>query len=153
MGLGGRREFRDYSFYDALLDEKKTRQHESVDLGEQKTDADGHAELDLQLDRFADATYSMQFFAEAFEGEGGRSITGQASTLVSALPYVVGYKADGDLNYINANTPARGRSCSPSIRSSIRIAIAERDAGCRSRRNTSLSSRKRKMAVTDMNQF
>ena len=96
-------EFRDFTFYDALLDEKKTRQHESVDLGEQKTDADGRAEMDLQLDRFADATYAMQFFSEAFEGEGGRSITGQASMLVSALPYVVGYKADGDLNYINSN--------------------------------------------------
>ena len=98
-------EFRDYSFYDSLLDEKKERQHETVDLGEQQTDADGRAEIDLQLDRFADATYAMQFFAEAFEGEGGRSVTGQASVLVSALPYVVGYKADGNLNYINANTP------------------------------------------------
>ncbi len=98
-------EFRDYSFYDSLFDEKKERQHETVDLGEQTTNAEGGAEFDLQLDRFADATYAMQFFAEAFEGEGGRSITGQASVLVSALPYVVGYKADGNLNYINANTP------------------------------------------------
>ncbi len=123
-------EFRDYSFYDALLDEKKTRQHESVDLGEQKTDADGHAEMDLQLDRFADATYAMQFFAEAFEGEGGRSITGQASTLVSALPYVVGYKADGDLNYINANAQRAVNllAVDPQLN---RIAVAERDAGCR----------------------
>ena len=98
-------EFKDYSFYDPLLDEKKERQSETVDLGEQNTDADGKTEVDLQLDRFADATYSMRFFAEAFEGEGGRSITGQASALVSALPYVVGYKSDGDLNYINATTP------------------------------------------------
>jgi uncharacterized protein YfaS (alpha-2-macroglobulin family) len=98
-------EFKDYSFYDPLLDEKKERQSETVDLGEQNTDADGKTELDLQLDRFADATYSMRFYAEAFEGEGGRSITGQASALVSALPYVVGYKSDGDLRYINATTP------------------------------------------------
>jgi uncharacterized protein YfaS (alpha-2-macroglobulin family) len=98
-------EFPDYSFYDALLDEKKERQHETVDLGEQNTNAEGAAQFDLQLDRFADATYQMQFFAEAFEGEGGRSITGQASVLVSALPYVVGYKSDGNLSYINANTP------------------------------------------------
>ncbi|HYJ06064.1 MAG TPA: alpha-2-macroglobulin [Chthoniobacterales bacterium] len=98
-------EFKEYSFYDPLLDEKEARQAESVDLGEQNTDEEGHAELDLQLDRFADATYSMRFFAEAFEGEGGRSITGQASALVSALPYVVGYKSDGDLRYINATTP------------------------------------------------
>jgi uncharacterized protein YfaS (alpha-2-macroglobulin family) len=98
-------EFKDYSFYDPLLDEKKERQAETVDLGERNTDADGKAELDLQLDRFADATYSMRFFAEAFEGEGGRSITGQASALVSSLPYVVGYKSDADLKYINASTP------------------------------------------------
>jgi alpha-2-macroglobulin len=98
-------EFRDYSFYDSLFDEKKERQQQTVDLGEQQTNAEGGANFDLQLDRFADATYSMQFFAEAFEGEGGRSITGQASVLVSALPYVVGYKTDGNLNYINANTP------------------------------------------------
>jgi uncharacterized protein YfaS (alpha-2-macroglobulin family) len=97
-------EFKDYSFYDPLLEEKKERQPETVDLGEQNTDADGHADLDLQLDRFADATYSMRFYAEAFEGEGGRSITGQASALVSALPYVVGYKSDGNLNYIDAST-------------------------------------------------
>ena len=108
------------------------------------------AEFDLQLDRFADATYAMQFFAEAFEGEGGRSITGQASVLVSALPYVVGYKADGDLNYINANTPravefARGRSAAQTHRG------RERDAGCRSRRNTFRSSRKRKTAATVTN--
>ncbi len=98
-------DFKDYSFYDPLLDAKKERQSETVDLGEQNTDADGKTELDLQLDRFADATYSMRFYAEAFEGEGGRSITGQASALVSSLPYVVGYKSDGDLNYINASTP------------------------------------------------
>ncbi|MEY2501244.1 MAG: alpha-2-macroglobulin [Verrucomicrobiota bacterium] len=98
-------DFKDYSFYDPLLEEKKERQSETVDLGEQNTNADGKTELDLQLDRFADATYSMRFYAEAFEGEGGRSITGQASALVSSLPYVVGYKSDGDLNYINAATP------------------------------------------------
>jgi uncharacterized protein YfaS (alpha-2-macroglobulin family) len=99
-------ELRDYSFYDSLFDDKKVQQHETVDLGEQQTNADGGADFDLQLDRFANATYSMQFFAEAFEGEGGRSITGQASVLVSALPYVVGYKSDGNLSYINANTPS-----------------------------------------------
>src|SRR6202043_1532762 len=62
-------DFKDYSFYDPQLDEKKERQSEMIDLGEQNTDADGKAELELQLDRFADATYSMRFFAEAFEGE------------------------------------------------------------------------------------
>src|SRR5213075_2458078 len=58
-------EFKDYSFYDPLLDEKKEGHYEMVELGERNTDADGKSELDLQLDRFADATYSMRFYAEA----------------------------------------------------------------------------------------
>ncbi len=64
---------------------------------------------------FADSTYSMRFIAEGFEGEGGRSVTGYVNALVSALPYVIGYKADGDLHYIDMNKPRavdldRGRS-------------------------------------------
>src|SRR6266568_3638395 len=96
-------EFRDFTFFDPLLDEKKTRTEQSVDLGEKKTDNDGHAEFDLQLERFADSTYAMRFIAEGFEGEGGRSVTGYTGALVSALPYVIGYKADGDLRYIDMN--------------------------------------------------
>src|SRR5437667_2580239 len=47
----------------------------------------------------------MRFMAEGFEGEGGRSVTGDVGALVSALPYVIGYKADGDLRYIDMNKP------------------------------------------------
>lgn len=98
-------EFRDFTFFDPLLDEKKSRHEQSVDLGEKKTDDVGKAEFDLQLERFADATYAMRFIAEGFENESGRSVTGDISMLVSALPYVIGWKADGDLNYIETNKP------------------------------------------------
>src|SRR5207247_4510329 len=47
----------------------------------------------------------MRFIAEGVEGEGGRSVMGDVGTLVSALPYVIGYKADGDLRYIEMNKP------------------------------------------------
>src|SRR5882724_3152605 len=97
--------FREFTFFDPLVDEKKTPQEQTVDLGEQKTDGEGHADFDLQLERFADATYAMRFIAEGFEGEGGRSVTGDVTALVSALPYVIGYKADGDLRYIEMNKP------------------------------------------------
>jgi alpha-2-macroglobulin len=97
--------FRDFTFFDPLVDEKKTPQEQTVDLGEQKTDGQGHTDFDLQLERFADATYAMRFIAEGFEGEGGRSVTGDVGALVSALPYVIGYKADGDLRYIEMNKP------------------------------------------------
>lgn len=98
-------EFRDFTFFDPLFDENKNQQEQTVDLGEQKTDGEGHAAFDLQLERFADATYAMRFIAEGFEGEGGRSVMGDVGALVSALPYVIGYKADGDLRYIDLNKP------------------------------------------------
>src|SRR6184192_1639231 len=98
-------EFKDFTFFDPVIDEKKTRTEQTVDLGEKKTDNDGHTEFELQLERFADSTYSMRFIAEGFEGEGGRSVTGYVNALISALPYVIGYKAEGDLRYIDANKP------------------------------------------------
>jgi uncharacterized protein YfaS (alpha-2-macroglobulin family) len=98
-------EFRDYTFFDPLLDDKKERREQTIELGEQKTDDAGKTEFDLQLERFADATYSMRFAAEGFEAEGGRSVTGTTDALVSALPYVIGFKADGSLNYIDKDKP------------------------------------------------
>ena len=96
--------FPGYVFYDPLREDKKEHQEQSVDLGEQKTDDNGETQFELQLTRFADATYSMRFVCEGFEAEGGRSVTTDASTLVSALPYVVGCKSDADLGYVEANS-------------------------------------------------
>jgi uncharacterized protein YfaS (alpha-2-macroglobulin family) len=98
-------EFPNYVFFDPLLDKKKERQEQTVELGENKTDDAGQTEFDLQLERFADATYSMRFIAEGFEAGGGRSVTSTADALVSALPYVIGCKPDGDLRYIELNKP------------------------------------------------
>src|SRR5437660_7510944 len=98
-------EFKDFMFFDPLINEKKTRTEQTVELGEKKTDNDGHTEFDLQLERFADATYAMRFIAEGFEADGGRSVTIQKNVLVSDLPFVIGAKADGDLNYIVTSKP------------------------------------------------
>src|SRR5204862_933593 len=54
-------EFREFTFFDPLLDEKKYRSEQTVDLGEKKTDDAGHVDFDLELERFADPTYAMQF--------------------------------------------------------------------------------------------
>src|ERR1044072_4652269 len=98
-------EFREFIFFDPLLGGKKYRSEQDVDLGEKRTDDVGHVDFDLQLERFADATYAMRFIAEGFEGEAGRSGTGDVSALVCASPYAIGYKADGDLRYIDMKKP------------------------------------------------
>ena len=68
-------DFPGYVFFDPLFDEKKERHEQTIELGENKTDGSGQTEFDLQLERFADATYSMRLIAEGFEAEGGRSVT------------------------------------------------------------------------------
>jgi uncharacterized protein YfaS (alpha-2-macroglobulin family) len=71
------------------------------DLPDAETDDDGQAKLPLGLERFASATYRLTLVTEGFELEGGRSVTAEASTVVSPRPWLVGYKADGDLGYVN----------------------------------------------------
>src|SRR5215510_7734190 len=67
-------EFPNYVFFDPLFDEKKERHEQTVQLGDNKSDSGGQTEFDLQLERFADATYSMRFIAEGFEADNARAI-------------------------------------------------------------------------------
>lgn len=97
-------QYPDYLFADPLIDPKKPAKIFSETLTDIKTNDKGEAQFDLNLDRFEKATYQLTFFAEGFEAEGGRSVTSQTQTLVSPLPYFVGYKPDGDLSFIKQNS-------------------------------------------------
>ena len=90
------KEFPDYLFFDPL----KARNSFSDALEEGKTDDKGEAEFELGLEKFEKATYRVNFAAEGYEAEGGRGVVSESSILVSPLPYLVGYKPDGDLKYI-----------------------------------------------------
>ena len=94
----------DYTFLDPLLDPDKPAKVFTDTLKDVTTNEQGEASFNLNLDRFEKATYQLQFFAEGFEAEGGRSVVAQSSALVSPLMYFVGYKPDGDLSYIKQNT-------------------------------------------------
>ncbi|MBK9161153.1 MAG: alpha-2-macroglobulin [Nitrosomonadales bacterium] len=89
--------YRDYSFYDPL----RAKQSFEDRLTDSITDDNGEAEFDLRLQRFARATYRVLFVAQGFEAAGGRSVSAERAVLVSSMPYLVGFKADGNLRYIN----------------------------------------------------
>lgn len=100
----------DFTFHNRLEKEKSDEQEEAgagqeIELGEQMTNEKGDAEFNLALERFSDGVFSMEFFAEAFEPDGGRSVRGAQTMLIAPLPYVVGWKADGDLGYIGMDAP------------------------------------------------
>jgi uncharacterized protein YfaS (alpha-2-macroglobulin family) len=79
----------------------------NTDLQDGATDAQGHAQFDLDLKRYADATYQLTFLARAFEADGGRGVTASARTLVSNQDWLVGYKSADDLGYVKRGA-ARG---------------------------------------------
>ena len=90
------RAFADYQFYDP----QRAKEGFNENLPEGKTDAKGNADFDLNLSRYARATYRLSLLAKVFEPEGGRSVAAEASVLVSELPFLVGVKNDGDLAFV-----------------------------------------------------
>ena len=97
-------EYPDYTFVDPLIDPNKPAKVFTETIPDERSNDQGLAKFDLNLERFDKATYQLTFFAEGFEAEGGRSVTTQSIALVSPLAYFIGYKPDGDLNYIKQNS-------------------------------------------------
>ncbi|MEQ1774492.1 MAG: MG2 domain-containing protein [Burkholderiales bacterium] len=89
--------YRDYQFHDPQF----AKEGFTEPLPESKTSDKGEVELDLNLARFAKATYRLHLITQGFEADGGRGVSAEAATLVSNMPFLVGYKADGDLNYVS----------------------------------------------------
>ncbi|MFP5419494.1 MAG: alpha-2-macroglobulin family protein [Gammaproteobacteria bacterium] len=87
----------DYAFFDP----QRAKDRYSEPLTTAETDDKGNVELDLGLQRYATATYQLNLLVKAFEPEGGRSVAAETASLVSALPFMIGYKADGDLGYVS----------------------------------------------------
>jgi uncharacterized protein YfaS (alpha-2-macroglobulin family) len=92
-----------WSFFDPL----SAKQGVEETLAELQTDDAGTAEFELHLERFERATYQLRFLAEGFEAEGNRSVANDATAIVSPLPYLVAWKADGDLDYVKRDSARR----------------------------------------------
>lgn len=98
------KEYDTYRFTDPYFDKNKKPLSINEILPVQQSDADGQSRFDIDLQRFREGSYSLQFIAEGFDQAGGRSVIASNSALISPLEFLVGYKADGKLNYINANS-------------------------------------------------
>jgi hypothetical protein len=90
------RNWTEFNFYDV----RHAKDGYTTKLQDGHTDDHGHAEFDLDLKKYADATYRLDFLAKAYEAGGGRNVAASAETLVSSNDWLVGYKAVDDLAYI-----------------------------------------------------
>lgn len=92
--------YKDYRFNDPYL----AKERFSERLADTTTNEEGYAKFDIDMERFAPASYRLVFTADGFEKESGRSVTTSSSLYVSPLDYLIGVKADGALNYINKDS-------------------------------------------------
>lgn len=88
--------YKDYLFHDPALAEN----HFSQQLPDALTNAKGEAEVPVNLSRYADATYRLTLRVRGHEATGGRSVGAHGRVLVSPLPYIIGYKPDGRMDYL-----------------------------------------------------
>ncbi len=88
---------RDYTFFDPLVGKEGA----SEALNEAQTNEQGEVSFDLQLQRWKPATYRLSLTAEGFETDSGRGVSAEAQVMVSPMPFLVGYKPDGDLSYLS----------------------------------------------------
>ncbi|HKD23903.1 MAG TPA: MG2 domain-containing protein [Rhizomicrobium sp.] len=95
------RDWTDFQFYDL----RHAKDGYTTQLQDGHTNDQGHAEFDLDLKKYADATYRLAFLAKAYEPEGGRNVAASAETLVSSNPWLVGYRTVDDLSYIRHGSP------------------------------------------------
>lgn len=93
-----------FRFEDPFRDnEDRLTRAVSETLVETTSDETGKALFDINLSRYGGGLFRLNFGAEGYETGGGRSVAARSSTLVSPAEYLVGWKADGDLNYLRRN--------------------------------------------------
>lgn len=97
-------EYREYQFTDPHLNKDREPLRLNQQLPDQRSDANGEAKFEIDLKAFREGTYRLRFIAEGFDQAGGRSVIATNSALISPLETIVGFKADGSLDYINTDS-------------------------------------------------
>jgi uncharacterized protein YfaS (alpha-2-macroglobulin family) len=93
------RQYQDYQFQDPY----QTKNSFQEFLGTLTTNEEGNAVFPLSLTKFEKATFNLSFYAEAFEKGSGRNVSARTQVYVSPLPHLIGFKADGNLDYVQQN--------------------------------------------------
>lgn len=127
------KEFEGYHFRDPLRVEGAGLASYQKTLPEAETDADGRASLAIDLNEYTEGTYRLNINVDGLELTGGRGVSASAGMLVSPNAYLVGFKADGDLNYIYKSSVRQVRlvavdsSLQPIALSDLKLSLYQRE--------------------------
>ena len=92
-----------FIFTDPFRDPETTPRKVTLELDEAATGDDGTARLDFDLGQYDNGIYRLLLTAEGFETSGGRGVKALAGTFMSPADALVGYKVDGELDFIALN--------------------------------------------------
>lgn len=95
--------FKGYHFLDPLRNIDKSPRSYQNELPAAKTNDKGEAVLEIDLSQFEQGTYLMRVLAEGLELGSGRGVNSALKALVSPNKFLIGWKADDNLSYINKN--------------------------------------------------
>ncbi len=95
------KEFADYTFADPLREAGSAVRAVTIALPESRTDSEGMARLPLALSQYDKGIYRLNVLVEGFEEGGGRSVKSRAQAMMSPLDYLVGYRSDSDLGFVD----------------------------------------------------
>lgn len=95
------RKYRDYTFKNPLrLTKDYTNKSINKKLKPKKTDENGEAIFDLNVDDIKKGFYRLSFLSEGFDDSDGKSVKARNHVYIASYANLIGYKADGNLNYI-----------------------------------------------------
>ena len=89
-----------FVFADPYRDPDTQPKPVTLDLDETVTDEDGVAVMPLDVAQYDNGIYRLLLRAEGFEASGGRGVKALAGTLLSPADALLGYRADGALDFI-----------------------------------------------------
>lgn len=104
-------QFKDYQFgvnpKDSVNTDGRATQNlsrQDIQFASQTTNADGMSIFDIDLTDFNQGAYRVNFTTQGFEQSGGRSVSARGSFLYSVMPYMVGIKTSGSVDYLNLDS-------------------------------------------------
>ena len=102
-------ELKDYRFIDPYIDSiSSIKKAYTPNISDKQTDVKGMAEFNLSnlFSQYTYGTYILEFSGEVFEAGSGDGVTGYTSAKVSPSDYLVGYKTNSYLYYLNKDEEA-----------------------------------------------
>ena len=121
-----------FVFADPYRDPDTRPRRVRLDLDEAATGEDGVAVMSLDVAQYDNGIYRLLLSVEGFEASGGRGVKALAGTLLSPADVLLGYRADGALDFIalegvrNVRFLAIDRNLAPVAREGLESVLVER---------------------------